>query len=99
MLFFGRRIRAWLTWDFCTLDSGMQDLGNLGGGYADALGINNLGQVVGFSGLPDGSRHAFLWTATSGMQDLGTLGGNTSGAIGINDAGQVVGFAYLPDNI
>src|SRR5579862_9776822 len=32
-----------------TQDSGMQDLGNLGGGYADASGINNLGQVLGFS--------------------------------------------------
>jgi probable HAF family extracellular repeat protein len=77
------------------------DLGNLGGTGLDgglgswAIGINNLGQVVGSSERGDGSNHAFLWTKeTSKMRDLGTLPGNVnSGGIGINDGGQVVGIS------
>ena len=47
------------------------DLGGLGGtGYGGgnlALGINNLGQVVGNSDLPgDTANHAFLWSKSHG---------------------------------
>ena len=67
----------------------MRDLGTLGGRESYAYGINASGQVVGYSSLPDGSIHAFLWT-NGVMKDLGTLGGN-SYAYGINDVGQIVG--------
>jgi probable HAF family extracellular repeat protein len=68
----------------------MADLGTLGGSLSVALGINDSGQVAGWSDT-DSVEHAFLWTESGGMKDLGTLGGGFSGAIGINNSGQVVG--------
>ena len=78
------------------------DLGNLGGegGLAGnhACAINNHGQVVGHSDLPnDASFHGFLWTRETGMKDLGTLSGDfASLALGINDGGVVVGASIGP---
>ena len=66
------------------------DLGNLGGGYAFAYGVNASGVVVGVSETASAAFHAFEYAGGS-MVDLGTLGGTTSSATGINDAGQVVG--------
>jgi probable HAF family extracellular repeat protein len=76
--------------------TGMRDLGStLGGANANAMAINNLGQVAGYSSTQSGVNHAFLWSPSmEKMQDLGTLGGD-SYAEGINDAGQVVGYSYL----
>jgi LruC domain-containing protein len=57
-----------------------------------ALAINDSGQVAGWSDLPDGSRHAILWSERVGTIDLGTLPGETNSfAVGINNAGQIVG--------
>jgi probable HAF family extracellular repeat protein len=70
------------------------DLGNLGGTWNHIpQDINNQGQVVGFSNVPnDTATHAFLWTEEDGIQDLGTLPGDFwSFAFGINRKGQVVG--------
>ena len=62
------------------------DLGGLAGnGFAQAIAINDLGQIVGKS-----ANHAFLWEHGM-MTDLGTLGGRLSSANAINDHGQVVG--------
>ena len=78
------------------------DLGNLGGegGLAGnhACALNNHGQVVGHSDLPnDASFHGFLWTRETGMKDLGTLSGDfASLALGINDGGVVVGASIGP---
>jgi probable HAF family extracellular repeat protein len=76
------------------------DLGTFAGAANSwANGVNNVGQVVGFSGNSINDYHAFLWDAVNGMQDLGTLGGVRSYANAINDAGQIVGFAALPSGI
>jgi probable HAF family extracellular repeat protein len=78
------------------------DLGNLGGegGLAGnhACALNDQGQVVGHSDLPnDASFHGFLWTRETGMKDLGTLSGDfASLALGINDGGVVVGASIGP---
>lgn len=54
------------------------DLGTLGGTLGFAMGINDQGWVDGFSSLPDGDQHAFLWH-NGVMTDLGTTGGPNSG--------------------
>jgi len=67
-----------------------------------ANGINNLGQVVGYSSTDSGEAHAFRTAPNSPINpatdDLGTLGGEgllsgnrASEANAINDKGQVVG--------
>jgi probable HAF family extracellular repeat protein len=75
-------------------DDSYHDLGNLGGPVGNfAIGINNQGQVVGHSNLPNNTTfHAFLWTRETGMRDLGTLPGDVASlATHINDRGEVVG--------
>ena len=72
----------------------MTDLGTLGGIESRAHGINDSGEVVGWSytNTSDLSpTHAFI-VAGHGMQDLGVLAGsNASDAMAINNAGQVIG--------
>ena len=71
----------------------MLDLGTLGGSFGSSYGLNNRGQVVGFSDLEgDQTAHPFLWDKGT-LSDLGTLGGNFGLANGINDSGEVVGWA------
>jgi probable HAF family extracellular repeat protein len=72
----------------------LTDLGTLGGKHSAALGINNLGQVVGGSTLTIFSSvsHAFVWK-DGAMTDLGALPGNVSQARDISDTGIVVGYS------
>jgi len=72
----------------------VKDLGTLGGTFSLAGGINNRGEVEGFSTLPgDTARHAFLWRRGR-MIDLGTLGGPNSAAFWRpSESGQVGGHA------
>jgi probable HAF family extracellular repeat protein len=78
-------------------DGTVHDLGNLGGtgGIAGnhACALNNHGQVVGHSELPNNATfHGFLWTRETGMRDLHTLPRDSmSLALGINDSAEVVG--------
>jgi probable HAF family extracellular repeat protein len=72
----------------------MQDLGDLDGLGSDAFGINERGDVVGFSQTSTGLR-AVIWRAGTGMQALGTLGG-TSAATAIDARGLVVGYSLTP---
>lgn len=67
-----------------------------------ARDLNELGQVVGYSDVTGGFRHAFSW-ANGVMQDLhiqGGFAGRTSSANAINNCGQVCGAAdYIGDLI
>jgi len=77
-------------------ERGMRNLGNFGGSCTFAYGLNNNGQIVGYS-TPTGDQYsrAFLWQ-NGVMRDLGgSLGGNATGAFAVNEAGQAVGFGYL----
>lgn len=69
------------------------DLGTLGGEDSWARGINDSGQVVGYSLLSDGTTRAFLYSGGP-LVDLGTLGGSVSEAYGINDLGHVTGRSW-----
>jgi probable HAF family extracellular repeat protein len=76
----------------------MIDLGTFGGSESFALGINDLGEVVGWAYIAgDSERHAFLYS-NGQMIDLGTLGRGfydirNSEALAINNSGQIVGMS------
>jgi probable HAF family extracellular repeat protein len=70
------------------------DLGTLGGAESVAFGVNELGDVVGWSLTRGGQQHACAWYDGVGT-DLGTLGGTASRAWAINDAGTIVGESLL----
>jgi probable HAF family extracellular repeat protein len=85
----------------------MKDLGTLGGTDAEALYINDQGQIVGQSytvnSIPPPNAHcndspltlhAFFWEKGR-MVDLGTLGGSCAFAYSLNRGGQVAGQATL----
>jgi probable HAF family extracellular repeat protein len=74
-------------------------------GRSGALGINDNGQIVGYTAVVGGSDNAFLWTpaqpggTTGTMTNLGTLGGASSTASGISGDGQkIVGYSTIVGN-
>ena len=87
-------------------DSGMTNLGDLPGGNdgSFAYGINDLGQVVGYSYAATGYG-AFLWQSGAGMQDLNTMldasgsGWSLGYASAINSKGQIVGNGTISGHV
>jgi probable HAF family extracellular repeat protein len=88
-----------------TSGGGMQDLGDLPGGNDEgqALGVNDSGQVVGWSsGSPSGGSRAYIWTSGGGLTDLNDrvtasgFGWSLMVASAINNAGQIVGTGPNP---
>lgn len=74
------------------------DLGTLGGQQAEATGMNNRGQVVGWSVDADGRPQAFVWQ-NGRMTGLGFLpGGTSSVARAINNGGDITGYAHIAAN-
>ena len=58
-----------------------------------ALGINNRGEVVGYS-FQGEDYQAFLYSSSDqAMTDVGSLGGKLNAACAINDSGQVTGYS------
>ena len=77
-----------------TSPAGLGTLSNAGSSVA--FGINNAGNVVGWSDSSDGTR-AFSWESGSGMSCLGTRpGGTQTRAYNINASGQSVGWGTTP---
>jgi probable HAF family extracellular repeat protein len=69
-----------------------------GGGFDEALGINEKGQIVGWSGPGPGQEHIALWGKDGSVHDLGTLGGAFGDGYKINNKGQVVGTSATATN-
>jgi probable HAF family extracellular repeat protein len=75
---------------------GLTDLGTLGGNETFAYGINDAGQVVGYSYTAAGDLHAFITGPNGvGMTDLNSLLELPAGIVlweahGINNVGQVI---------
>lgn len=69
------------------------DLGDIGGGYTTAYGVNDSGQVVGKSRVTNdanSAEHAFLYS-NGQITDIHQLGTFNSVGLAINDQGQVTG--------
>ncbi len=81
-------------------DGETKNLGTLGGNYSKASGINDNGQIVGYSSLSqiddDSVTHPFLWE-NGVMKDLGSFGGDFSTASDINIKGQIVGVSSISE--
>jgi len=62
-----------------------------------ATSVNEQGDVVGWSWVAPGQRHAFIrFHGAATLVDLGTLGGSNAVANGVNGLGEVTGSSELP---
>ena len=74
------------------------DLGALADSSSEASGINNLGEVSGYSWTNANIYQATVWRQGT-LIPLKYFGGNFSQAFGINNAGQVVGTSNNATNL
>jgi probable HAF family extracellular repeat protein len=73
----------------------VRDLGSLGGFFTVPFGLNDDGQVVGFSFVEgNAAGHAYLWDSGE-MTEIGTFGGSNSIGWAINSLGAVAGYAHV----
>jgi probable HAF family extracellular repeat protein len=78
---------------FVMLNGVLTYVPTLGGTFTVLNAINELGQITGWSALPEqAAQHAILFQEGL-LRDLGTLGGKISAGNSLNNAGQVVGFS------
>jgi probable HAF family extracellular repeat protein len=91
---------------YWTKSGGLKDLGILpGGNISGAIGLNDSGEVVGYSNTSSNpllmyNFIAFEWTSTGGMVNLGKLsGGNSSCAFEINSSGVIAGDSFVSSTI
>lgn len=78
---------------------GVEVLGTLGGNSSRALGVNDAGQVVGFSYLADNPAPRAFLVENGAMRDLGDFGGAIASANAINQAGHIAGVADAADGV
>lgn len=57
-----------------------------------AVGLNNAGQVAGYTYDSAGHSRAFVWTQSGGMVDISATGGTSARVAGINGNGRVAGW-------
>lgn len=81
-----------------TAGDGIESLGLLPGATrSGAEDINDLGRIVGGSGIGLSDSRAFVWDVTSGMVEMpGGFDITPERAYAINNAGQIVGSALTP---
>jgi probable HAF family extracellular repeat protein len=91
---------------YWTRSGGLKDLGTLpGGNISGAIGLNDAGEVVGYSNTSSGllteyNFIAFEWTSSGGMVNLGKLsGGNSSCAFEINSSGVIAGDSFVNSTV
>ena len=81
--------------------TGMIDIGTLGGAYAQAYAINDAGLITGTAqtSAAIGTTHAFLYcpqcAGPAQKRDLGVLGGNSSYGMAINNNNHVAGYSTI----
>jgi probable HAF family extracellular repeat protein len=82
--------------------TGMTDLGTLGGPYAQAYAINDGGFITGTAQKSVTTTHAFIYcpqcVGFGPMRDLGVLGGNSSYGMAINSSNHVAGYSTIQTN-
>jgi probable HAF family extracellular repeat protein len=82
---------ATATHAFLYSNGAMIDLGTLGGTHSSAEGINDNGDVVGWSTTAGGGGAGAFLYRNGVMSDIGSLGSWGAGALAINNLGQIVG--------
>lgn len=78
-----------------TAESGMVDLGTLGGSQGAATAIDNAGLIIGIAFTADNKERAVIWEDGE-ISPLGVLpGGTLAEALDINEQGLIVGCADI----